>query len=871
MICEVVVDFSTYLGGEDLDYGRHMTVDDDDNLYLVGITTSSGFPTFNAYQGNLSGTQNVFMTSLDSAGGMVFSTYFGGSGIDGTTEIALAPDGALHVGGWTDSPDFPLLDPYQASFGGGTFDGFFSAFSRAGSGLALISSSYLGGSGRDSVGEIGFGPGGTIYLAGSTDSPDFPTRDAFQPAYGGGEFDLWLARFSSATGLDSSTYLGGSGNDTPGGLALDGAGVAYLAGRTTSGDFPTRQAYQPGYGGGGDAYLSAFASGTDLLFSTYLGGSADDRATDIVLDFGLIHISGASASDDFPTREPYQAARAGDYDAFAAAFSSGTGLVSSTYLGGTGGDRGQGIVVDANGNLYLAGRTDSSDFPTLHPYQADFSGGPSDIFLTRFASPSTLFFSTYFGGTGDDWGAYLFSPQAEVVYLSGFTNSLDFPVRNAYQPIPGGDYDAFVTKLSWLCYLTTPTPTPSVTPTPTVTPTPSATPTPTATPSPSITPTPSVTPTPTPLGPALELVKTVNQAPEGTVEITLFCYQPTYYYLVTNTGDTYLSGIEIRDDDGEPEDPSSEILIGVIPGPLAPGESAGLEYVSEREAARLNRAMATGTATDGSGVPYPGLDPVTASGRALTYTWIVTDGNDYDGDGRSDMTVWSCRGRWSIMHCPFTGSEIEYFGRTGDINTPGDYDGDGLTDIAIFRPDSGLWAVREVTRLYFGGSSDHPVPGDYSGDGLTDPAVFRRATGLWAIRGVTRIYFGGMYDLPIPGIYDASYVARPGIFRPSVGLWAIRGLTRRYFGIEGDWPVPADYTGDGINEIGIFRDGAGLWAISGMTRTYFGRRFDFPQPADYIGAGSDQITIYRPSTGLWAVRGATRKYWGGPNAVPATW
>lgn len=359
--------------------------------------------------------------------------------------------------------------------------------------------------------------------------------------------------------------------------------------------------------------------------------------------------------------------------------------------------------------------------------------------------------------------------------------------------------------------------------------------------------------------------------PDGAVGI-IVCSDPSYYYLVTNTGDTYLSDIDVWDDNGTPGDPGDDVLVGTIPGPMAPTESAGLEYTFERLAMRLNTATATGNPTDSSGHDLPELPDVSDSDDALVFTWLVLDGNDYNGDGIDDMVTWKCEAeKWFIQLCPYDESEVIFFGQAGDFPVSGDYDGDGTTEVTIFRPTTGLWAIRGITRLYFGTDGDLPVPADYDGDGYTDIGIFRRPSGLWAIRGVTRTYFGGLMDLPIPGYYDSGPQARIGIYRPSSGLWVIRGLTRRYYGMPGDYPVPADYSGDGIDRIGIFRESSGLWAIDGMAPVYFGARNDYPQPADYDGSGFDRITIYRPSTGLWAVRGLTRKYWGGPNAIPVTW
>ena len=119
----------------------------------------------------------------------------------------------------------------------------------------------------------------------------------------------------------------------------------------------------------------------------------------------------------------------------------------------------------------------------------------------------------------------------------------------------------------------------------------------------------------------------------------------------------------------------------------------------------------------------------------------------------------------------------------------GDYDGNGPSDIAVFRPSSGLWAIRGLTGTYFGGSSDLAVPGDYNGTGVWNPGIFRSTTGLWAIKGITRAYFGSSSDLPVPADYNESGMDNIGISRSSDGLWAVRRVTRVYFGSGSDIPV----------------------------------------------------------------------------------
>ena len=237
---------------------------------------------------------------------------------------------------------------------------------------------------------------------------------------------------------------------------------------------------------------------------------------------------------------------------------------------------------------------------------------------------------------------------------------------------------------------------------------------------------------------------------------------------------------------------------------------------------------------------------------------------DYSGDGKSEFAVFRpATGLWAIR-----GLTRFYFGRDGDFPVSADYTGDGTADPAVFRPATGLWAVRGLTRFYFGGSGDLPVPGDYRGDGTARPGVFRESTGLWAIRGLTRVYFGSSGDIPVPGDYTGDGTESVAVFRPSTGLWAARGLTRVYHGRQGDIPVPGDYDSSGRLRPAIFRPDSGLWAVRNLTRLHYGTSSDLPVPADYTGTGTDRIGIFRDTSGLWAVRALTRLYYGTSGDLP---
>ena len=567
--------------------------------------------------------------------------------------------------------------------------------------------------------------------------------------------------------LDYSTYLGGGADDRGYAICLDSANNAYLTGRVSSSNFPTKNAYQSslGWGDDDDAFITKLSSsGSSLVYSTYFGGGCDDYGYAICLDSAnSAYLTGSTKSSWFPTKNAYQSSRAGIYgswDIFVSKLSSsGSSIIYSTYLGGELDDRGASICLDSLKNLYLTGNTDSSDFPTRNVYQSSL-GGVQDVFISKLSSSgSSLIYSTYLGGFYNDYGKGICLDSADNAYLTGYTESDNFPTKNPYCSSRAESYDIFIVKLSFTSPSVTPTPSMPPTSTPTSTPikpTPSPSAPPTSTPI-TPTPTPSVPPTPSP---------TVPPSPSPT---------PTSAgtYLVIDSGD--------YNGDGTSD-------IAIFRG------SSGLWSV--RGVTRVYFGFS-------SDITVPG---------------------DYDGDGTTDAGIFrGSSGLWGIR-----GVTRIYFGSSTDMPVPGDYDGDGCCDTGIFREGSGLWALRGVTRVYFGGPTDEPVPGYYNGDGKKDIGIFRPTSGLWALRNISRIYFGSTTDTVVPGDYNGDGSWDVAIFRPSSGLWAIRGVSRAYFGSSSDRPVPGDYSGDGMDRIGIFRETSGLWAIHGLTRVYYGTSEDIP-------------------------------------------
>ena len=383
---------------------------------------------------------------------VVYSTFLGGQNTDGGRDIAVDVSGAVYVTGETFSADFPTLDPYQ-EYQVSYINAFVTKISSAGD--ALVYSTYLGGSGSDAGNAIAIDNDGAAYVTGFTSSSDFPTPNGFQATFGGMPFDGFVAKLSSGgNSLIYGTYLGGSGWDDGDGIAVDAVGSAYVTGFTASTDFPTRHAYQETNQGDYDAYVAKFNSTWGgLIYCTYLCGSFADDGNDITIDTdGAAYVTGRTLSPDFPPLvEPIKGMRSvSSTDVFVTKVAGhGDSLVFTTILEGDDDDYGYGIAVDTAGSVYVTGRTLSSDFPTFNPYQGSLSG-EYDAFVTKLSIDGADFlFSTYLGGSFDDFGFDIAVDIAGTVYVTGRTLSNDFPVANAFQGIyQGGGADAFVTRLS---------------------------------------------------------------------------------------------------------------------------------------------------------------------------------------------------------------------------------------------------------------------------------------------------------------------------------------------------------------------------------------------------------------------------------------
>jgi hypothetical protein len=471
LIIDPVLTYSRFLGGTMDDFGNALTVDSSGNVYVAGGTTSSNFPVTpgvvqTSYAGADGGYQSVqgdiFVTKLNPSGsGLVFSTYMGGSGDDNAYGISVNATGNVYLTGGTNSANFPVTPGVYQPSSGGLTDVFLTKLDPTGSKLLYSTHIGVGGEGIRGFG-IAVDDAGSAYVTGNA-GPGFPTTPgAFQT--GSGAFTSAYVMKLNPTGsaADYSTFLSGGNIDYGESIAVDANNNAYVTGYASSPGFPTTAgALQTALGGGTDAFVTVLnAAGSALLYSTFLGGAANDEGFKIALDpLGKVYVTGVTGSSNFPTTSgAFQTAfGGGNTDAFVAKVDTSkagaASLVYSTLLGGSGDENFQPflrdiLAVDTAGNAYVTGATTSTNFPTVNPLQAS-SGGGFDAYVAKLnATGSGLIYSTYLGGSGDDFGRGIALDSHENVYLTGQTSSANFPVTpNSFQAAFGGSTDAFVAKL----------------------------------------------------------------------------------------------------------------------------------------------------------------------------------------------------------------------------------------------------------------------------------------------------------------------------------------------------------------------------------------------------------------------------------------
>jgi len=479
VVIDPVLVYSTYLGGSQTDYGYGVAIDGSGNAYVTGSTSSPNFPVV-AATAQAGGDTDVFVSKFDPTGKLVFSTVIGGSGTDYGIAVDVDASGNILVTGTANSRNFPVFpaNAFQASLGP-LASGAAFALKLSPSG-EMLGSTYLGGQTFGPFGNTcpyggsanGFGiahdPAGNIYVAGETCVIDFPTFKAFGPRLVGKDACFITEFDPSLLELVYSSYLGGVDFDFCNGIAVDSSGNAYLTGASTSSGLATVGAFQTQFGGGvnyGDAFVAKIKSGgTGIAYYTYVGGSGDDAADQIAIDSaGNAYIAGwTQSSTDFPLKNPLQSTYGGGApgstltacgcaggDAFITEINpTGTALVYSTYFGGTGLDVANGIAVDSAGNAYVAGVTTSAKLEVTAGALESKLPGQQDGFVLEIAPQGTsLEYSSYLGGSNNDAAWKIAATNGGNIYVTGTTQSSNFPTAQPFQSSLEGMQNAFLTVI----------------------------------------------------------------------------------------------------------------------------------------------------------------------------------------------------------------------------------------------------------------------------------------------------------------------------------------------------------------------------------------------------------------------------------------
>ena len=737
LLIDPVVQYSTNLGGRDLDGGNGIAVDKAGNAYVTGVTGSIDFPLENAIQIVGRGPSDAFVTKFTTDGSaLVYSTLLGGRFDDSGAALAVTSAGRAGITGTTGDEDpgvlvnnFPLTANAFLDEGGSAnrfIDAFVTVLNADGD--DLVYSSFFGGSktrngsSRDEGRGIAVDNTGKVYITGKTLSFDLPIKNAFQTLLRP-DAAAFIAKFnpqasSGPASLLYSSYFGCHSalgvDDEANGIAVDRFGIAYIVGQSRFNQFfpskspsslPPFQKRDPGGTSGFIAKFDCAATGnSSLIYATLLGGSDDDRALAVAVDaFQRTYITGATRSTDFPLKNPFDSKITGQEGFVAKMNADGTALFYSSFLGGAGTDAGRGIAVDSQGNAYVAGQTDAvTDFPLLNAFQPN-KGAGIDTFVTKISAvPSTsvspqILFSSFLGGGGNDLSRALALGPKKAVFVTGFSGP-NFPTTaGAFQKDAPEGFNAFVTKVAEVNDDTVGTFRPS-----------------------------DVT------------FRLRNSNTSGPPDITI---GPSFH----QAGDLPVTG----DFDGDGID-----TIGIF----RPANGAFILSNSPGGGAAI--VFFFGQAGD---LPVAG---------------------DWDGDGKETIGVFR-NGQFRLRNQNTAGPPdiTVNFGVAGDHPLAGDWDGDGDDTIGIYRDSAHKFVLRNQFNgpnipFTFGAAGDVPITGDWDGDGDDTIGLFRNNTHKFILRNVNagpaalNFDFGATGDLPLSGDWDGLSSSTPpnsGVNEPSAG------------------------------------------------------------------------------------------------------
>ncbi len=453
LVIDPTLVWGTYFGGSGTDIALGVSTYASGNAYITGYTTSgNNIATSGAYQSSFQGWDDAFLAKFSSSGNLIWTTYYGGIYHDYGYAVNADISGNVYITGSTDSYNgIATSGAYRTYFIPGGSNGFLSKFSSTGS---LTWATYYGES--DGGTSLTTDASGEVYMTGTTHTINgTATTGAYQTSYGGGPSDAFLAKFSGSGSLLWATYFGGNDQDGGNGVTVDKSGNVYLTGITySSNGIATAGAYKT-YSSRVDAFLAKFSGAGKLAWATYYGGTYNNgtfstsgaRGNGVCTDAtGNVYMTGWTVGGNIITSGAYQTSVGGGQDAFLAKFSSSGSLNWATFYGGKGTDNGNGVSIDANSNIYMAGTTSSSTgIATTDAYQTSLAGS-QDAFLVKFNNTGSRLWATYYGGGGESAEGVSMDASGNI-YVAGQTASSNgIASFGAYQTSYAGNEDAFLAK-----------------------------------------------------------------------------------------------------------------------------------------------------------------------------------------------------------------------------------------------------------------------------------------------------------------------------------------------------------------------------------------------------------------------------------------
>jgi hypothetical protein len=394
------IEYSTFIGGNDIDSGIMIKVDEEGFAYICGSSSSKNFPLINSIQDKNNGMSDIFILKLSPSGKeLIYCTLIGGNDDDLARDLVLDENGCVYVTGRTKSKDFPIINGFDNTHNG-TWDAFVVKISAEGN--ELLYSSYIGGVNDEWGYGIAIDDSKNVYLCGNTSSPDLPIKNAFD-AENNNEDAYFMKINISQNELIYSSYLGGDEGEKGWNLDIDDEECIYICGRTNSPDFPVMNPIQKIKSNGWDAYITKISSeGDSLVYSTFIGGEGvEEEANRITIDQqGCAYSTGYTVSNDFPVMNPFDGEYGGKWDSFVIKLNpTGDKLLYSTYLGGRNSDDGYRVAVDNQGNFYATGWTESPSYP-IKKSCFHRPGGFRDVYITKFSPNEYVPIQKIKGGFG---------------------------------------------------------------------------------------------------------------------------------------------------------------------------------------------------------------------------------------------------------------------------------------------------------------------------------------------------------------------------------------------------------------------------------------------------------------------------------------